>query len=590
MEKFLQPLQEFGAVTRADYFDAALMPNEDLRNEVGMNNDDIDRFRKALVECSPVDVEEFLCKADLATYLPKFIDFGMGDLDDALECEDHTLVSMMEKTDVKKFKNAVNAFTNSATKVRRISVTLAMNDDDASTDEETHELIQQLSTQVGANSMQEQSFLAQQQQIMDNLAKAQNKPVYRKSQSIEASGGGGGGQPGMRRASRTDISRPGTRPPLQRAQSDITGGSSNKTVPLRNLRKSMAKMTGMRGVVSGKPVDQSAEDTNQNGEVEFKCTVKGPQLGIALTNSKETACLLVDMVLFGGPAEMAGLKAGDRIVSINGDASFAYMPVPIVVQKLKRDGQTTCPVNTFVVKRFPNTTYISSSQVNSPNMGSRNTTNNSMSPPISPIRSFPPPAPVPPPQHHQPVSPTPAQQSVPPQHQEVIQFMARVGLGQYSRRIIEFGFENLSDLLDTSLVDSMDFTEIGMTDVECAMLKNEIYLHLKPQSLSSPTPQPLPQVDSSAQGPKAVRKFLESAGLAQFASRITLFGVVSMEDLVNPSILSDIDLAVEVGMNGDQVAVFRKHSAALIEPTPPPKRVTRPSPTTKVGSRYIEDI
>jgi hypothetical protein len=60
LREFYQPLKEFGAESCADYFDSSVDDNE--LYDMGMDSDQVDRFRKALAEYTPKDIEEFLCK------------------------------------------------------------------------------------------------------------------------------------------------------------------------------------------------------------------------------------------------------------------------------------------------------------------------------------------------------------------------------------------------------------------------------------------------------------------------------------------------------------------------------------------------
>jgi hypothetical protein len=87
--------------------------------------------------------------------------------------------------------------------------------------------------------------------------------------------------------------------------SSLAAGSSGN---IRTFRKSMAKVTGVRGLVSGKK-DGAADDgagsshslpnspitPQSTNERLIDIVVKGNRLGVALTNAKDDGCLFVDM-------------------------------------------------------------------------------------------------------------------------------------------------------------------------------------------------------------------------------------------------------------------------------------------------------
>ena len=84
--QFYRPLQSIGCVSRADYFDASLIDDDALR-AAGMAPRDIIRFRMAISETPPEDLEEFLCKAGLPTLVPHCHDAGVYALDSLLDSD-----------------------------------------------------------------------------------------------------------------------------------------------------------------------------------------------------------------------------------------------------------------------------------------------------------------------------------------------------------------------------------------------------------------------------------------------------------------------------------------------------------------------
>lgn len=76
-------------------------------------------------------------------------------------------------------------------------------------------------------------------------------------------------------------------------------------------------------------------------------------------------------------------------------------------------------------------------------------------------------------------------------------------------------------------------------------------------------------VESSAQNSDmTMKQFISENQFNQFLEKIEAYGVTTMRDLVDTTILSDEDLSVEIGMNQMQITSFRKASSQFMIENP----------------------
>ena len=82
-----RPLRAAGAVSRADYFELSHLADRSIALATRLPLGAVARFRRALQETTPEDVEEFLCKAGLGNFVDTCLSVGLTELDDLLDDE-----------------------------------------------------------------------------------------------------------------------------------------------------------------------------------------------------------------------------------------------------------------------------------------------------------------------------------------------------------------------------------------------------------------------------------------------------------------------------------------------------------------------